>query len=263
MRVHANAKLGPAGRLALVRLIEEGARSELRRRELVCRWPPRIAGGSAGGRFRGSARERRLGCGSQLAAAPLAAAAGRRSSSSAICDARDARISGRAGWPGCSAGLARRSGRCCPSRPLASARGAAPDVHALRMGQPGALLHMDVKRLRALCDARALGHRRPAQRAARATAAPAGSTLHVVVDDHSRPLRRATRPRRRRDHARTLERALAHFAGLGLRPPQAVMTDNAGLPARSASRRVLAAARRPAHHHRRPTHRAGTARPSA
>ena len=52
--------------------------------------------------------------------------------------------------------------------------------------------------------------------------------LHVVIDDHSRYLYVEQHPREDADtNARTLERALAHFADLGLRAPQAVMTDNA------------------------------------
>ena len=77
MRVHANAKLGPAGRLALVDLIGEGAslRTAARRVGVAVatahRWWHRwLAATDA---------ERRLGVcgrGSQLAAAAVAASAG-------------------------------------------------------------------------------------------------------------------------------------------------------------------------------------------
>ena len=47
MRVHANAKLGPAGRLALVRRIDEGE-SLRTAAEAMSRLPQRIGGGIAG-----------------------------------------------------------------------------------------------------------------------------------------------------------------------------------------------------------------------
>ena len=75
MRVHANAKLGPAGRLALVGLVGEGV--SLRAAASACgvavatahRWWHRWQDASA------EARARSLGGGSQLAAASIAAAA--------------------------------------------------------------------------------------------------------------------------------------------------------------------------------------------
>ena len=52
--------------------------------------------------------------------------------------------------------------------------------------------------------------------------------LHCVVDDHSRIAYVELHPREDADtNVRTLERALAFFAELGLEPPEAVMTDNA------------------------------------
>jgi transposase InsO family protein len=52
--------------------------------------------------------------------------------------------------------------------------------------------------------------------------------LHCVVDDHSRLAYVELHSREDADtNARTLERALAYFAELGLGPPEAVMTDNA------------------------------------
>ena len=52
--------------------------------------------------------------------------------------------------------------------------------------------------------------------------------LHCVVDDHSRIAYVELHPREDADtNVRTLERALAFFAELGLGPPEAVMTDNA------------------------------------
>lgn len=52
--------------------------------------------------------------------------------------------------------------------------------------------------------------------------------LHCVVDDHSRLAYVELHPREDVDsNTATLERALRHFADLGLDPPDAVMTDNA------------------------------------
>lgn len=52
--------------------------------------------------------------------------------------------------------------------------------------------------------------------------------LHCVVDDHTRIAYVELHPREDADtNVRTLERALAFFAELGLEPPEAVMTDNA------------------------------------
>jgi transposase InsO family protein len=52
--------------------------------------------------------------------------------------------------------------------------------------------------------------------------------MHVVIDDHSRYLYLEQHDRENADtNADTLTRAIAHFSELGLRPPQAVVTDNA------------------------------------
>jgi hypothetical protein len=94
---------------------------------------------------------------------------------------------------------------------------------------PGALLHMDVKKLARFHRP---GHRVTSDRA-RSNDQDAKRRglgydyLHVVVDDHTR-LAYAELHRREdaETNARTLERALAWFAELGLEP-EAVMTDNA------------------------------------
>ena len=90
--------------------------------------------------------------------------------------------------------------------------------------EPGALLHMDVKRLAASSGP---GTGRWVAPSSTRRAVPAGSTARR----HRRPqplLYVEQHPREDAEtNARTLERALAHFADLGLRAPQAVMTDNA------------------------------------
>ena len=66
--------------------------------------------------------------------------------------------------------------------------------------------------------------------------------LHVVVDDHSRYAYVEQHPREDAEtNARTLERALTHFAELGLPAPQAVMTDNAKVYGSHRFQAVLAA----------------------
>jgi transposase InsO family protein len=106
--------------------------------------------------------------------------------------------------------------------------------------RPGALLHMDVKRLARFSRP---GHAVTGERRRSWAEKRAGvgyDYLHVVVDDHSR-LAYVELHRREDKHtnASTLERALAFFAELGLSPPQAVMTDNALVYVRSRPFRAL------------------------
>jgi transposase InsO family protein len=96
--------------------------------------------------------------------------------------------------------------------------------------QPGALLHMDVKRLARFDEP---GHAVTGDRRRRSRKA-GWVYLHVVIDDHSRYLYVEQHSREDADtNVRTLQRALAHFAELGLAPPEAVMTDNAKVYTRS------------------------------
>jgi transposase InsO family protein len=108
--------------------------------------------------------------------------------------------------------------------------------------EPGALLHMDVKRL-ARFDRP--GHRASdGRRAEQLRSRGAGWVyLHVVIDDHSRYLYVEQHAREDAEtNARCLERALAHLAQLGLHAPQAVMTDNAKVYGSHRFQGVLAAA---------------------
>jgi transposase InsO family protein len=93
--------------------------------------------------------------------------------------------------------------------------------------EPGALLHMDVKRLARFDKP---GHfSTGGQRSEQLRSRGAGWVyLHVVIDDHSRYLYVDQHDHEdAQTNATTLQRALEHFAQLGLAPPQAVMTDNA------------------------------------
>jgi transposase len=242
MRVHANAKLGPAGRLALVRLIEGGcslrtaaaksAVSVATAHRWWHRWLEADAVERASGRWASdrSSRPRR-------SPRLLSEVEQQR-----ICEARRRTNLG----PGRLAGLLGRARSTIwkvldrhglSRRP----RGQRQTFRRFEWSQPGALLHMDVKRL-ARFDRPghwATGGRRSEQIRNRS----AGWVyLHVVIDDHSRYLYVEQHPREDADtNADTLERAIAHFNELGLPAPRAVMTDNAKVYTRSRRFRALLA----------------------
>jgi len=92
--------------------------------------------------------------------------------------------------------------------------------------RPGALLHMDVKKLGRF---RKPGHRVTGDRASKNFNRGVGHDyLHCVVDDNSRLAYVELHCRESADtNADTLERALRWFAEAGCDPPEAVMTDNA------------------------------------
>jgi transposase InsO family protein len=98
--------------------------------------------------------------------------------------------------------------------------------------RPGALLHMDVKKLARFSVP---GHRVTGNRSTKDLHRGIGyDHLHCVIDDHSRIAYVELHPREDAEtNARTLERALRFFAELGLDPPDAVMTDNAMVYRRS------------------------------
>jgi len=135
--------------------------------------------------------------------------------------------SGPAGWRGSSAAPARRSGRCSTSNGL-SRRPRAPrqTYRRYEWSPPGALLHMDVKKLARFSVP---GHRVTGDRSTKDLHRGIGyDHLHCVVDDRSRIAYVELHPREdAQTNLRTLERALRFFAELGCDPPEAVMTDNA------------------------------------
>jgi transposase InsO family protein len=91
--------------------------------------------------------------------------------------------------------------------------------------QPGALLHMDTKHLPRF---RAPGHWAHGDRSGHGRHGPGTSYAHCVIDDHTRlayvELHGADSAQAA---AATLERAITWFAQQGCEPVQAVMTDNA------------------------------------
>jgi transposase InsO family protein len=234
MGQHHKAALGPAGRAALVSLIERGATF---RQAAAClnvapatahRWWRRWLAADDGERLSGrwafdrSSRPRR---------SPTRTPAAEEQR---ICQARrrtnlgPGRLAGVLGHPRSTIhavlvrhGLSRRP------------RGERQSSKRFEWSEPGALLHMDVKRL-ARFDTP--GHwATGGQRSETLRNRGAGWVyLHVVIDDHSRYL---YVEQHRRENADTntdcLQRAIAHFAELGLKPPHAVMTDNARVYTRS------------------------------
>ena len=113
-----------------------------------------------------------------------------------------------------------------------------PVYRRYEWSRPGALLHMDVKRLGRF---REPGHRVLGRARKHGRSRGAGwDYLHVVVDDHSRLAYVELHPAEdKHTNAKTLERAVAWFAELGLAPPEAVMTDNALVYVRSRPFREL------------------------
>jgi len=111
-------------------------------------------------------------------------------------------------------------------------RGPRQSYRRYEWSRPGALLHMDVKKLARFTVP---GHRVTGDRRSKDLHRGIGyDHLHCIVDDHSRIAYVELHPREDAETTtRTLERALRFFAELGLEPPEAVMTDNALIYRRS------------------------------
>ena len=221
MKVHANAKLGPAGRLALVEMIDGGV--ALRAAAAAFNVAPATAhrwwhrSRSADGDWaqdRSSRPHRQPTRLSRAEEAPILRAR------------RETNLG-----PGRLAGIVRRARSTVwkvlyrhglSRRP----RGERQTFRRYEWSRPGALLHMDVKRLARF---RRPSHRVTGDRHDRTPNRGAGyDYLHVVIDDNSRLAYVELHPREDAGtNAATLERAIAWFAELGLSPPEAVMTDNA------------------------------------
>jgi transposase InsO family protein len=247
MRVHANAKLGPAGRLALVRLIGEGASLRAAAAEssvsvaTAHRWWHRWLDADSADRASGawladrSSRPHR-----QPRRVPDELAA-------RICAVRTATgwgprlVAGATGRPHQTVwkvlhrnGLSRRP----------PARRDAPNRY--EWPRPGDLLHMDVC---SYARFRRPGHRATGDRSQRDRHWMASSTrvgydyAHAIVDDHSRL---AYVELHDDERAATVtgfvERALAFFAAHGI-TARRLMTDNAFTYIKNRSLRELLAAR--------------------
>jgi transposase InsO family protein len=219
MNLHANAKLGLAGRRQLVAAIESG-----------------VSMRAAAAAFGVSVATAHRWWHRALAGEPLADRSSRplrqprRLSAAEEEPILRARRETNLG-PGRLAGIVRRSRSTIwkvlhrhgvSRRP----RGERQSYRRYEWSRPGALLHMDVKKLSRF---RVPGHRATGARGGDGRSRGAGyDYLHCVVDDHSRVAYVELHSREDAEtNARTLERALRFFAELGLDPPEAVMTDNA------------------------------------
>jgi transposase InsO family protein len=225
MDIHANAALGPAGRLALVQAIESGM--TLRAAAVALNVAPATAH-RWWHRWLGAGEEQRRS-GAWLRDRPCTPHRQPRRLSAAeeepILRAR--RQTGLG--PGRLAGICRHP-RSTVWKVLHRhglsriPRAERQTYRRYEWSRPGALLHMDVKRLARFSEP---GHAVTGERHDRSRGA-GWEYLHVVIDDHSRLAYVERHPRESAaTNAATLERALAWFASLGLDSPEAVMTDNA------------------------------------
>jgi transposase InsO family protein len=229
MKVHANAALGPAGRISLCKLVDRGM--SLRAAAAALNVSPATAHRWWHRRRRASAAE--LASGSWLCDRSSRPHRQPRRLSAAeeepILRAR--RETGLG--PGRLAGIVRRARstiwkvlvRHGLSRRASSAR---QSFRRYQWSRPGALLHVDIARLQRF---QAPGHAATGDRrrdGGRSRPALGYVWLHCVVDDHSRyAYVEQHHDERGATAAAVLERAIAHLAKLGLDPPEAVMSDNA------------------------------------
>jgi transposase InsO family protein len=229
MKVHANAALGPAGRLALVRAIESGATMRAAAAALgvapatAHRWWHRYRLASQAERNSQSWLRDRSSCPHRQPRRMSAAEEG------PILRARRETNLG----PGRLAGICRRARSTIWKvlhRNGLSRRGGSPRpaYRSYEWSRPGALLHVDMARLARF---RRPGHAITGDRTK--TGADKRNALgyvwlHCVVDDHSR----YAYVEQHQDEsgataAAVLARAISRFAELGLSAPEAVMSDNA------------------------------------
>ena len=233
MGQHHRAKLGPAGRAQLVSVIDAGATFRAAAAVMnvapatAHRWWCRFQAASIEERRSGrwawdrSSRPRR-------SPARTSDAVEQR-----VCEARrrtnlgPGRLAGIVGCPRSTVhavlvrhGISRRR------------RSERQTFKRFEWAEPGALLHMDVKRLARFEKP---GHWVTGRGEAHKSRGAGWVYLHVVIDDHSRYLYVEQHDHEDADtNADTLIRAIAHFAELGIPKPQAVMTDNALVYTRSS-----------------------------
>jgi transposase InsO family protein len=241
MKVHGNAALGPAGRLALVEAIESGMTLRAAAAALnvapatAHRWWHRWR--SAG------AEERRLGRWLQDRSSRPHRQPRRLSAAEEEPILRARRETGLG--PGRLAGICRRARstiwKVLHRHGLSSRRKSARETYRrYEWSAPGALLHVDVARLARF---ERPGHAVTGIRdktGAEKRARWGYVYLHCVIDDHSRyAYVEQHRDQSGSTAAAVLERAIAHFASLGMAPPEAVMSDNAFAYTKSKAFRAL------------------------
>jgi transposase InsO family protein len=241
MKVHANAALGPAGRLALVQAIESGMTLRAAAAALNVapatahrwwhRWRSADEGQRSSGRWlldrssRPHRQPRRLTAAEEE---PILAA--RRQTNLG---------------PGRLAGICRRARstiwKVLHRHGLSRRRGPGRETYRrYEWSRPGALLHVDVARLARF---ERPGHAVTGIRDKTGAEKRAGVGyvyLHCVVDDHSRYAYVEQHPDQGGDTAAAvLGRAIDHLGKLGLAPPEAVMSDNAFAYRRSNAFRAI------------------------
>ncbi len=241
MQLHANAKLGLSGRYALVCAIEQGL--SLRAAAAAFSVSPATAH-RWWHRWREASTQERASrrCLADRSSRPTRSP--RRLSAEEEAPILRARRETNLG-PARLAGLVRRA-RSTVWKVLwrhglsRRRRGERQTYRRYEWSRPGALLHMDVKRLARFWVP---GHAGTGVRDDKERNRGAGyEYLHCVVDDNSRLAYVELHPREDAEtNARTLERALRFFAELGLDPPEAVMTDNAFVYTHSRRFRTLLA----------------------
>jgi transposase InsO family protein len=229
MKVHGNAALGPAGRLALVEAIESGM--TLRAAAAALNVAPATAHRWWHRWQAASEAERRAGI--WLRDRPCTPHRQPRRLSAAeeepILQARRQTNLG----PGRLAGICRQPRstiwKVLHRHGLSRRRGPGRQTYRrYEWSRPGALLHVDVARL-ARFDRP--GHAVTGDRTSSGAQKRAGHGyvyLHCVIDDHSRYAYVEQHPDQGGNTAAAvLGRAIEHLEELGLRGPEAVMSDNA------------------------------------
>jgi transposase InsO family protein len=229
MQLHANAKLGPAGRVALVELIDRG---------MTFRAAAAALGVSPATAHRWWHRRRQSGALANEATPWFADRSSRphrqprRLSAAEEAPILRARRETNLG-PGRLAGIVRRA-RSTVWKVLhrhgisRRRRGERQTFRRYEWSRPGALLHVDMAELPRF---RRPGHAVTGDRSTTGfdRRHPVGRVyLHCVVDDRSRYA--YVEQHQAKDGATAaavLDRAIDHFAELGLSPPEAVLTDNA------------------------------------
>ncbi|HEX5702400.1 MAG TPA: IS481 family transposase, partial [Pyrinomonadaceae bacterium] len=229
MQVHGNAALGPAGRLALVEAIESGM--TLRAAAAALNVAPATAH-RWWHRWR-SASEAERRCGGWLqdrSSRPHRQP--RRLSAAEEESILRARRETNLG-PGRLAGICRRARstiwKVLHRHGLSQRRrGARESYRRYEWAEPGALLHVDVARLARFNRP---GHAVTGVRDMTGAEKRAGVGyvyLHCVIDDRSRYAYVEQHPNQGGDTAAAvLGRAIEHFTTLGMKAPEAVMSDNA------------------------------------
>jgi transposase InsO family protein len=226
MKVHGNAALGPAGRLALVQAIESGM--TLRAAAAALNVAPATAHRWWHRWRAASETERRCGHWLEDRSSRPHHQPRRLTTAEEAPILRARRETGLG--PGRLAGICRRARstiwKVLHRHGLSARRGSARETYRrYEWSRPGALLHVDVARLARF---EYPGHRATGVRAERHRNRGAGYVyLHACVDDRSRYAYVEQLPDERAVTATAfLGRALEHFASLGLAPPEAVMSDN-------------------------------------